>query len=234
MTRPTQTSPTEANHAGLTAIRYANKAIRIFEDIVFILVLLIGLWYLADTIYVFYHSRTEATMPFKPTDGDITALQKELSEDCVGWITLDDTSIDYPVMQGVDNYVYLNKDPYGDYSLAGSIFLDSRNASDLSDDYSVVYGHHMSGGFMFGSLDEFEDSGYFAEHTTGTLTTERGLLRKSLSRKRPHGMNHEATPSKVAKNQRNGNLYSACCFLAAIARCRSICMRLFTCEFTIV
>ena len=174
MMRHTQTSPTKAERAGLTAIRYANKAIRIFEDIVFIVILLIGLWYMADTIYVFYHSRTEATMPFKPTDGDIVALQKELSEDCVGWITLDDTSIDYPVMQGVDNYVYLNKDPYGDYSLAGSIFLDARNASDLSNDYSVVYGHHMSGGFMFGSLDEFEDSAYFAEHTTGTLTTERG------------------------------------------------------------
>lgn len=42
----------------------------------------------------------------------------------VAWLTIDDTKIDYPVMQGKDNTEYLNKDPYGDYALAGSIFLD--------------------------------------------------------------------------------------------------------------
>ena len=174
MNQPTAAPETRANRAGLRAVRIGEKTIRTVTDIIFIIILLLGLWYLADTIYVFYHSRADVTMPYKPQDGDLAALQKELSEEAVGWITLDDTSIDYPVMQGVDNYVYLNKDPYGDYSLAGSIFLDARNASDFSDDYSLIYGHHMSGGYMFGALDMYEDSAYFAEHTTGTLITERG------------------------------------------------------------
>ena len=173
MNQPEQQT-SKAHRRGLVAVRCANKAIRIFEDVVFVLILLIGLWFLADTIYVFNHSRADISMPAKPEDGDIEALQKALSEDAVGWITLNNTSIDYPVMQGVDNYVYLNKDPYGDYSLSGSIFLDSGNAADFSDTYSLIYGHHMSGGYMFGALDRYEDSAYFTEHTEGTLITSRG------------------------------------------------------------
>ncbi len=156
-------------------VRLADKLLQTCTDIVFLLVLLIGLYFLADTAYVLGHSRATVAMPFRPEDGDIAVL-KELSEDAVGWITIDDTGIDYPVMQGVDNYEYLNKDPYGDYSLSGSIYLDSRNAPDFSDPYSILYGHHMSGGYMFGALDDFDEEAYFRAHLTGTLTCERGVL----------------------------------------------------------
>ncbi len=159
----------------LRAIRGANKTVNVGIDIIVVLILLIGLYFLADTIWVYMHSRADVTMPFKPVDGDMSIL-KDLSEDCIGWITLDDTTIDYPIMQGDNNMEYLNKDPYGNYSLAGSIFLDSRNASDFSDSYSILYGHHMSGGYMFGALDDFEDPTYFDQHATGTLYTERGIL----------------------------------------------------------
>lgn len=144
-------------------------------DIIVIIILLIGLYFLIDTIWVYMHSRADLWMPYKPVDGDVSIL-KQLSEDCVGWITLDDTNIDYPIMQGEDNYEYLNKDPFGDYALAGSIFLDFRNAADFSDEYSIVYGHHMQGGYMFGALDLFEDPEYFDGHKTGTLYTERGIF----------------------------------------------------------
>jgi sortase B len=164
---------TKAHRIGLAVVKTADRVTQIFMDIIFILILLLAVYFVIDTIYVLYHSRADVTMPFKPEDGDFSLL-KELSEDCIGWITIDNTSIDYPIMQGVDNYEYLNKDPYGDYSLSGSIYLDSGNASDFSDDYSLVYGHHMSGGFMFGALDDFEDYDYFEDHLTGTIVTERG------------------------------------------------------------
>ena len=159
----------------MRGLRIAHKTVDTGVDIIVILILLIGLYFLADTIWVYMHSRADVTMPYKPTDGDMSIL-KELSEDCIGWITLDDTRIDYPIMQGRKNMEYLNKDPYGNYSLSGSIFLDSRNTSDFSDDYSILYGHHVSGGYMFGALDEFEDPKYFDQHATGTLYTERGIL----------------------------------------------------------
>ena len=94
---------------------------------------------------------------------------KSLTEDYVAWLTLDDNEIDTPVMQGEDNSKYLNTDPYGDYSLAGSIFLDSRNTSDFSDSYNLTYGHHMSNHLMFGALDRFYDERYFEQHSSGTL-----------------------------------------------------------------
>ncbi len=160
---------------GLIVVKTTDRVVQTIVDIIFIIILLLAVYFVADTIYVFYNSRADVTMPFKPEDGNIASL-KELSEDCIGWITIDNTSIDYPIMQGVDNYEYLNKDPYGNYSLSGSIYLDSGNASDFSDDYSLIYGHHMSGGFMFGALDDFEDYDYFKEHLTGTIITERGTF----------------------------------------------------------
>ena len=73
-----------------------------------------------------------------------------------------------------DNKEYLNKDPFGKYSLSGSIFLDSRNNRDFSDSYSVLYGHHMDYGAMFGALDEFKKKDYFDSHRTGRLVTVSG------------------------------------------------------------
>ena len=162
-----------AHSVALRGIRAADWCVDRFVDVVFLLLLLIGIYFMYDSAYVFYHSRAAVVGPYKPDGADMTAL-KELSEDVVGWITLDDTTIDYPVMQGKTNFEYLNKDPFGKFSLSGSIYLDSRNASDFSDAYSLVYGHHMSGEYMFGALDLFADEAYFEEHTTGTLTTERG------------------------------------------------------------
>ena len=93
-----------------------------------------------------------------------------LSEDVVAWLTVNDTNIDYPVMQGIDNSEYLNRDPFVAYSLAGSIFLDARNDPQFTDPYSLIYGHHMEYGRMFGALDDFLDEDYFDGHRTATLT----------------------------------------------------------------
>lgn len=94
----------------------------------------------------------------------------------VGWITIDHTDIDYPVMQGKTNTEYLNKNPLGEMSLSGSIFLDSASKSDFSDPYSVIYGHHMAQGKMFGALDAYHDKAYLRKHATGTLKTRKGKV----------------------------------------------------------
>ena len=77
-------------------------------------------------------------------------------------------------MQGKTNAEYLNKDPYGEFSLSGSIFLDNRNDKTFSDPYSLLYGHHMEYGAMFGALDEYKDKSYFEAHRTGLLTVTNG------------------------------------------------------------
>lgn len=92
-----------------------------------------------------------------------------INPDVRAWVTLDGTGVDYPVLQGENNLTYVNTDVYGNFALAGSVFLDSRNQDDFSDPYSLLYGHHMDNGGMFGDLDNYKDADFFDEHTTGTL-----------------------------------------------------------------
>ena len=112
-------------------------------------------------------------LQFKPKAGaDNGASFEELlgiNPDVCAWVTLDNTAIDYPVVQGEDNFTYVNTDVYGDFSLAGSIFLDVNCDKNFTDPYSLLYGHHMEESKMFGDLDLYKDAEFFAENTTGEL-----------------------------------------------------------------
>ena len=154
----------------------------IFDDAVLVICvffLIIGGYTCYDNYMLYYHAQDKSLLKYKPkinADGTVET-DARLTDDLVGWITVDGTNIDFPVMQGSNNSAYLNKDPYGNYSLSGSIFLDSRNAGDFSDSYSLLYGHHMENGYMFGALDLYESRSYFDEHRTGELIVtnkERG------------------------------------------------------------
>ena len=92
-----------------------------------------------------------------------------LNPDVVGWISMDNTHVDFPILQGTSNLTYINTDVYGNFALAGSIFLDSRNHRDFTDSYSLLYGHHMANGNMFGDLDLYKDEAFFRDNRTGTL-----------------------------------------------------------------
>lgn len=136
-------------------------------------ILLIVVWCMYDNYYVYSHTLDNSILRYKP--GQSTAVREDspISEEMAAWITIDGTGIDYPVMQGSDNIKYLNTDPFGNYALSGSIYLDSRNSSDFSDEYSLIYGHHMEYGKMFGALDEFLNASYLDQHRTGTLIIGR-------------------------------------------------------------
>lgn len=137
--------------------------------IVLILVLIIVSWCIYDNYYVYSHTITDDIKKYKPGQSSVALEDSPLSDDMAAWITIDGTSIDYPVMQAKDNVKYLNTDPFGKYSLSGSIFLDCRNSPDFSDDYSLIYGHHMEYGKMFGALDKFLNESYLSKHTSGSL-----------------------------------------------------------------
>ena len=152
-------------------IGYIDRATDFVLLLFFLLLILIGGYTMYDTLLIYGLDGGDDFRDFKPAivDGDVKWDMNALSKDVVAWLTVDDTNIDYPVMQGRNNNEYLNKDPFGEYSLAGSIFLDTRNASDFSDPYSLIYGHHMEYGKMFGALDAFLDQAYFDNHRTATL-----------------------------------------------------------------
>jgi len=88
------------------------------------------------------------------------------------WLTIDDTAIDYPVMQYSNNDYYINHDANGNTNKNGAIFLDYRNNYDFSDYNNILYGHNMKSGRMFQNLVKFKDETYFENHRTGTLYTQ--------------------------------------------------------------
>lgn len=122
--------------------------------------------------------KPEADETGKP---DFSGL-KDVNPDVIGWITLGNTTVDYPILQGSDNLSYITTDVYGNYAVAGSIFLDTRCASDFSDRYSLVYGHHMANGSMFGDLDKYKDEKFFYENLNNSfLTTPEGVYPLELA-----------------------------------------------------
>ena len=104
-------------------------------------------------------------LKYKPTPGEDNGPTFEelraINPDVCAWITLDGTKIDYPVLQGEDNLTYINKDVYGNFALAGSIFLDSNCDRSFQKKYSLLYGHHMAEHKMFGDLDLYEEQKFF-------------------------------------------------------------------------
>ncbi len=98
----------------------------------------------------------------------------EINPDVQGWITIRDTNIDYPVVQGKDDIEYSMKDIYGESSLTGSIYLTVVNNSEFTDSFNLIYGHHMDNGAMFGDIAKYEDKDFFYSHQDGILITKRG------------------------------------------------------------
>ena len=150
-------------------VHYTNNILDILTFITFLCFFLIGLYAMYDSAKVYQNANDKSLLKYKPGNNEETEEELPEVEDMIAWITMDGTTIDYPIMQGIDNSEYLNKDLYGNYSLSGSIFLDSRNDKDFTDIYSLLYGHHMDHGYMFGALDQYTDKDFFDENKTGTL-----------------------------------------------------------------
>ena len=82
----------------------------------------------------------------------------------IGWIKIDDTNIDYPVMQTVNNEYYLTHNYNQQYDKNGSIFLDKDCDITNPGTNMIIYGHHMSSGKMFGKLDLYSSKEYYEKH----------------------------------------------------------------------
>lgn len=79
---------------------------------------------------------------------------KKINEDVVGWIRIENTDIDYPILQSKDNEYYLHKDINRKYSTCGWIFMDCKNTNNFIDKNTVLYGHNIKSGIMFYDLQK--------------------------------------------------------------------------------
>ena len=107
----------------------------------------------------------------EPPQPEQTAFEKyaavyEQNSDFVGWISIDGTNIDYPVMQTINepNY-YLKRSFEKQYSDYGVPYVQENCDLGLSDN-CVIYGHHMNNGSMFANLCEYENEDFYKSHRT--------------------------------------------------------------------
>lgn len=89
-----------------------------------------------------------------------------INPDTVGWLSIPDTPINYPVVKGADNETYLGRSFERKKSKAGAVFMDEGNSQNPLDRNTILYGHNMGGGRqdMFGSLLSYKEVEYFKEH----------------------------------------------------------------------
>ena len=107
------------------------------------------------------------------TEHNIPALIA-VNGDCIGWLSIDGTSISYPVMHTPsDPQKYLRRNFYGKYSQSGVPFLDGR--CDIQSTNLIIYGHNMKNGTMFADLKKYVDKDFLSAHRTVKFETADGV-----------------------------------------------------------
>lgn len=118
--------------------------------------------------------------PVNPINFD--ALQAENPEICA-WIQVDGTTIDYPVLQSgitTEEDFYLTHDMNGAQKRAGAIYIQQLNDKDFSDPNTVIYGHNMMNGSMFGTLKRFRGADFFEQNRYIYVYTPRHILKYEI------------------------------------------------------
>lgn len=138
----------------------------------------------------------------------------QVNNDVIGWIYLEDTDISYPLLCCRDNQQYLFQSYEKKYLTAGSIFIDYRCSRDFTDSRTVVYGHNMHNGSMFGKLDKFTKESYMEKHPYVYILLPTGeTLKYEVKKTYKADIEGEVykLPSGEAKDPKDRRLYLSTC-----------------------
>lgn len=94
----------------------------------------------------------------------------EINKDTIGWLTVNNTNIDYPVVQSNNNDYYLQKDFYNNKNRHGWIFMDYRNSIEDLDDNTIIYGHNLANQKMFGTLRYASNASWYKKTNNQIIT----------------------------------------------------------------
>lgn len=153
-------------------IRVVDGTVNLAVLVLFLFLLAYGCYGLWDSHQIYQEAAAKQYEIYKPTQEDSMSFDEfcRMNSEVFGWLTVYGTGIDYPLVQAEDsNDKYLNMDASGNYSLTGSLFMDFRNQSNFNDFNSIIYGHHMEKGAMFGDIGNFLEKEYFNSHRYGSL-----------------------------------------------------------------
>ena len=162
----------KAKHAKRS--KKSNKKIRLFLIIIFIC----GIFYISNYFYndsknkkennnilsEIKIDKTEITQSKTEKMLQIEELQKQ-NEEVIGWLEVDGTNINYPVLQGTDNDYYVTHNYKKEYSKNGSIFLDKNYDWTIPSSNLLLYGHNNKNGIMFAELLKYAQEDFYKKHT---------------------------------------------------------------------
>lgn len=130
---------------------------------------------------------------------DFMDLQK-INPDICAWISIPGTNIDYPVLIGKNDEIYLNHDYRGEYSELGSLFSFSDTKRDFSDAHICIFAHNMRKPQMFGELKRYREVDYAKKNTELYLYTPEKTERYRLISSFQCGKRDEIFAHKMEKN----------------------------------
>lgn len=114
-----------------------------------------------------HQAEKEAGIENETSEKEILPQYRKLhtqNSDLVGWISIEGTDIDYPVVQANDNELYLKRTFDGNENAHGCIFADASCSVTKPSDNIILYGHHMKDGSMFAMLDQYKKESFWLEH----------------------------------------------------------------------
>lgn len=126
-------------------------------------------------------SKSEKPIEEDPIDDKVYSIDSnpqkqwlDINSDYQGWLSIEGTNIDYPVVRAVDNFYYLDRDFLKEKSELGAIFMDYRNVGNFNDRHSAIYGHFTWNGKMFADLHKYKEEDFAKQNSIITLNTLYG------------------------------------------------------------
>lgn len=155
------------------------KYIKIFS-IIFLLIAICSLVYYLYNLFLSNKNKTlytniqyiQTAESNLPVNVQKVKYLKEENNEVIGWIQISDTLIDYPILQNADNNYYLKYNYKKEKSKYGSIFAKSECSISDNNSNLILYGHNMRDSQMFNELLKYENSNFYNNHKTITISTE--------------------------------------------------------------
>lgn len=152
-------------------VKKVDKVVDLLVVVFLLAFLLYGGYAMWDTNQMYSRASSSAYTAYRPSQETSLGFHElqAINPDVFGWITVFGTYIDYPLLQGADNFHYVHTNARGEPARSGAIFLDVHNNQDLSDFNNIIYGHDMTRNAMFGQLARFEDEYFFETRPFGVI-----------------------------------------------------------------
>lgn len=127
-------------------------------------------------------TQEDAEKVFRPNESIAKKFQalQQTNPEMTAWVAFDTLNISYPVMHGVDNTYYLTHTFSGKTNSSGSIFMEAGNSGDFTDYHTLLYGHNMKNGSMFGLLKKYREEEFYPGNEFFTIYLQDRYLRYQI------------------------------------------------------